>query len=121
ACLKPGTFVAAAGAYEAQAREVDSETIRRAGKRVIDSRADCLDHAGDLMIPIGEGILDRGEVAQIAELVSGERPGRQADDAITHYKAMGVPIQALATAQHIARRGEAASIGVEIEIGGETA
>ena len=47
------------------------------------------------------------------------RPGRTAADQITYYKSIGVPIQDLLTAQHMARRAEKSGIGVEIEIGGE--
>ena len=120
AWLKRGTFVASVGAYEPSAREVDSETIQRSGKLVIDSRADCLDHAGDFMIPIREGIIRREQVAQIAELVSGVRPGRSSDEEITYYKSIGVPIQDLVTAQHIERRAQQRAIGTEIDIGGES-
>ena len=119
AWLKPGTFVAATGAYKATAREVDSETIRRASCLVIDSKADCLDHAGDLMIPISEGIIRREQIAEIAELVAGTRPQRGSDEEITYYKSIGVPIQDLVTAQHIARRAAELSLGTELEIGGE--
>jgi ornithine cyclodeaminase len=117
--LRPGTFVAAVGAHMRSAREVDSETIRRAGKHVIDSRTDCLDHAGDLVIPIAEGIIRRENVAEIAEIVSGARPGRQSGQEITFYKSIGAPIQDLVTAQHIVRRAAQAGLGAEIEIGGD--
>lgn len=120
AWLRPGTFVASVGAHQPSAREVDSETIRRADRLVIDSRADCLDHAGDFMIPIGEGVISRDQVAQIAELVSGAKPGRSSDDEITYYKSIGVPIQDLVTAQHIDRRARQKGIGTEISIGGES-
>jgi ornithine cyclodeaminase len=117
--LKAGTFVAAAGAHLASAREVDSETIRRAAVRVIDSRADCLDKAGDLLSPIGEGVLRRDDVLQIAEIVDGTRHGRRSADEITYYKSSGVPIQDIVTAQHMARAAEQRGIGVQIEIGGD--
>ena len=117
--IGPGTFVAAAGAYEATSREVDSETIRRASKWVIDSRTDCLDEAGDLLIPIDEGIIERDQVSQIAELVDGSRPGRAHADEITYYKSIGVPIQDLVTAQHIERRALDLGLGTVIDIGGD--
>lgn len=117
--LKPGTFVASVGAYEPRRREVDSTTIRRASKWVIDSRTDCLHNAGDLMIPIEEGIIVREQVAEIAELVSGARPGRTSDEEITYFKSIGVPIQDLVTAQHIERRAEARGMGVLVDIGGD--
>ncbi|HVL35790.1 MAG TPA: ornithine cyclodeaminase family protein [Burkholderiales bacterium] len=117
--LRPGTFVASAGAYEPTAREVDTETVRLAARRVIDSRKDCLEHAGDFMIPEKEGAITRESIAEIAELVSGARLGRQSPSEITYYKSIGVPIQDLVTAQHIEREALARGLGTVIEIGGD--
>ena len=117
--LRPGSFVAGTGAYEADMREVDSTTISRATKWVVDSRSDCLEHAGDLVIPIREGIISRDQVAEIADLVSGRRPGRESPDEITYFKSIGVPIQDLVTAQHIERRAIEQGIGTLLEIGGD--
>jgi ornithine cyclodeaminase/alanine dehydrogenase-like protein (mu-crystallin family) len=119
--LRPGTFVASAGAYEPTAREVDTDTVRMAARRVIDSRKDCLEHAGDFMIPEKEGALTRDSIAEIAEVVSGKRPGRGSDDEITYYKSIGVPIQDLVTAQHIERRAIERGMGTVIDIGGDEA
>ena len=121
AALGPGTFVAAVGANRADAREVDSETIARAAKRVIDSRADCLKHAGDLQFPFSEGTLRENDVAEIAEVVAGRRRGRDNPDEITYYKSIGVPIQDIWTAQRIETRAIEAQIGTVLEIGGEPA
>ena len=117
--LRPGTFVASAGAYEPTTREVDTETVTRATRRIIDSRKDCLEHAGDFMIPVKEGAITRESIAEIAEVVSGKHPGRQSDDEITYYKSIGVPIQDLVTARHIERLAIAAGKGTELEIGGD--
>ncbi|MFQ5693361.1 MAG: ornithine cyclodeaminase family protein, partial [Nitrospinota bacterium] len=117
--LRAGTFVVAAGAYEATAREVDTETIRRASKWVVDSRADCLGDAGDLLIPMKEGVLRDEQIAGIADLVEGRRPGRESDDEITYYKSMGGPIQDLVTAQHIERRAVEREVGLLVDIGGD--
>lgn len=117
--LRPGTFVASVGVHENAAREVDSETVKRSSRLVIDSRADCLHNAGDFMIPIGEGVIQRDQIAEIAEIVSGARPSRQSEGEITYYKSIGVPIQDLITAQHMARLAAQRGIGTEIEIGGD--
>lgn len=119
AWLRPGTFVVGTGAYAAHLREIDSETIRRAACRVIDSRSDCLDRAGDFIIPIEEGLLSRDDIVQLSEIISGERPGRRSADDIIVYKSSGVPIQDIVTAQHIQRRAEQAGTGVIIDIGGD--
>jgi ornithine cyclodeaminase/alanine dehydrogenase-like protein (mu-crystallin family) len=117
--LRPGTFVASTGAYEPTAREVDTEVVRQAACRVIDSRADCLERAGDLLIPEREGAIERESIAELAELVSGQRPGRRSEAEITYYKSSGVPIQDLLTAQHIERRAAARGMGTVVEIGGD--
>ncbi len=117
--LKAGTFVVAAGAYDPHAREVDSETIRRASKWVVDSIADCMSDAGDLLVPITEGIIRKQDVAGIADVVDGKREGRASDDEITYYKSMGVPIQDLVTARHIERRAVERGVGVIVDIGGD--
>ncbi len=117
--LMPGTFVAAAGANQADAREVDGETIRRARRVFIDSRADSLANAGDLQVPLNDGVIAETDIGEIADLVSGRRAGRESDDEITYYKSIGVPIQDLITAQHIERRAVERGIGTVIDIGGD--
>lgn len=117
--LKPGAFVAAVGAYAVDSRELDDEVIVRASCHVIDSRADCLDRAGDFIIPIRQGLLRREGVAEIAEIVSGARPGRRTPQDIVVFKSSGVPIQDLVTAQHIARRANEQGLGRVIDLGGD--
>ena len=116
--LRPGTFIAAVGANEATAREVDGETIRRATRLIIDSRVDSLANSGDLQAPLRDGIITNSDIVEIAELVAGRQGGRQSDDEITYYKSIGVPIQDLVTAQHIERRATERGIGTVIDIGG---
>ena len=117
--LRPGTFVAAAGANVATAREVDTEMVRRAGKLVIDSPADSLANAGDLTIPLAEGAIRKEDIAGIAEIIAGARPGRETEGEITYYKSLGLPIQDLITAQHIERRAMDAGVGTIIDLGGD--
>lgn len=117
--LKDGTFVVGAGANNSQGRELDSETIRRSSKWVIDSKADCLGDSGDFLIPIKEGILSEDQISEIAELVDGRRPGRESKQEITIFKSMGVPIQDLITAQAIEKRAVEKELGIFVEIGGD--
>jgi ornithine cyclodeaminase len=117
--LRPGAFVAAVGAYASDSRELDNETIRRAAGHVIDSRSDCLERAGDFMIPMREGLLARDQVAEMAEVVSGARQARRSPQDIVVYKSSGVPIQDLVTAQHIERKAAEQGVGQVIELGGD--
>jgi ornithine cyclodeaminase/alanine dehydrogenase-like protein (mu-crystallin family) len=119
AWLKPGAFVAAVGAYAAENRELDDEAIRRAACHVIDSRADVLERAGDFLIPIAKKLLQREEVADIAEIVSGVRAGRRSAQDIVVFKSSGLPIQDLVTAQHIERRAVERNVGRHFDLGGD--
>lgn len=119
AALRPGTFVAAVGAHSATTRELESETVRRAAKLVIDSRADCLDNAGDFMVPVSEGVVDRDAIVEMGDLIGGRAKGRENDMEITCFKSVGVPIQDVATAFAIEERAVAAGIGTVLDIGGE--
>lgn len=111
-----GAFVVSAGAYEPGTRELDSEVVRRAARCVIDSRADCLDHAGDFLIPAGDGVVSLDDVVQLGDVVTGAAPGRTGDDQVIVYKSIGVPIQDLVTGQAIAERARTAGVGTDVEM-----
>lgn len=117
--LRPGTLVASVGSYAPTMRELDSETIRRAARHVIDSRTECLDDAGDFVIPASEGVLELTDVTEIAEIITGSARGRADDDEIIVYKSIGVPAQDIVTGMHIDRRARERNIGTEFEIGGD--
>ncbi|HTO10495.1 MAG TPA: ornithine cyclodeaminase family protein [Candidatus Binatia bacterium] len=76
--LRPGTHVDAIGAFQPQHRELDAATLRRA-RVVVGSYAGVLPAAGELVLAIAEGALGPEHVAaELAEVVSGRRPGRTA-------------------------------------------
>lgn len=101
AWLKPGTHVDLVGAFKADMRESDDETVRRASL-FVDVRAGAV-LAGDLARPIRDGLLDPAAIrADFRELVSGAHPGRQDEDEITLFKSVGNAIEDLAAAKLIA-------------------
>jgi alanine dehydrogenase len=113
--LRPGTHINAVGSHTAAAREVDSTTIRRA-KIVTDQTSACLAEAGDILIPLQEGVIDRASIyGEIGQIAAGTLPGRQDDEEITFFKSVGLAIQDVAVASWIARQAEARGIGTELE------
>lgn len=114
--VEPGAFVVSAGSYGPDHRELDSDVVGRAALRVIDSRADCLDDAGDFVIPAREGVIALNEVVQIGDVVAGKATGRSKASDIIAYKSTGVPIQDLVTGQAIADRARREGMGVEMEL-----
>lgn len=115
--VKPGTHVNSVGSYHPDHREVDSEFVRRAAGIVVDSRDMALSEAGDLIIPIQEGVITRDDIyAEIGELVASERPARESADEITFFKAVGLAVQDLAVAQAMEQSAEKLGLGIEVNM-----
>lgn len=114
--LAPGTHVDAVGAFRPTDRELDGEAIRRAHV-VVDTYAGALEEAGDVLIPLAEGVIDRAHVgAELAEVVTGRRPGRRGDDEITVFKSVGFALEDLAAARLAYNRANAQGIGKEVSL-----
>lgn len=115
--LRPGTHVDAVGAFRPETREVDTETVARA-RIVVDSYAGAWEEAGDILIPIKEGTIARSSVhAELAELVTGAKPGREDRDEITLFKSVGFALEDVATARLAYDEARSAGVGVEVDLG----
>ncbi len=115
--LRPGTHVDAVGAFRPATREVDTETVARA-RVVVDTYAGAWEEAGDILIPIKEGAISRSAVAaELAELVTGDKPGRQGRDEITLFKSVGSALEDAAAARLAYDEARAAGAGVEVDLG----
>ena len=109
--LQSGTHITAVGTFVPEKREVDTETIRRADRVVVDSREDCLAEAGDLIIPNAE--ID----AEIGEIINGDKPGRESDAEITFFKSVGVAVQDAVAGAVVLAAAEAKGLGTVVEMG----
>ena len=99
--LAEGAHVNAIGAYQLDAREVDTETVRRA-KVVVETREAALAEAGDLAIPIAEGAIGPDHVlADLQEAVRGARVRAGAVD-VTLFVSVGLAFEDLAVAGALA-------------------
>ena len=108
--LQQGTHITAVGTFVPEKREVDTTTIRRAHRIVVDSREACLEEAGDLIIPNAK--ID----AEIGEIVNGDKPGRQSDDEITFFKSVGVAVQDAVAGAAVLAAAEAKGLGTVVEM-----
>ncbi len=114
--LSAGAHVDAVGAFTPSTREVDTDTVRRA-RVVVDTYAGALEEAGDVLIPMKEGAFAREAIgAELAELVTGARPGRRSDEEITFFKSVGFALEDLATAELAYRLARARGIGTEVRL-----
>jgi alanine dehydrogenase len=114
--LRPGTHLNGIGSHSPEARELDTETIRRS-KVVVDHLPACLAEAGDLILPIREGAFSAERIhASLGEVVAGSKPGRTSEDEITLFKSVGLAVQDAATASLVYAKAREAGVGTKVEI-----
>jgi len=114
--LKTGVHINAIGSYKPHIREIPGKAVLRA-KVVVDHRSSCLSEAGDLLIPMGEGLIDEEHIyAEIGELVSGDKPGRTSDSEVILYKSVGNAVQDLVTASELLEQADKLKLGVEVSL-----
>lgn len=98
--LQPGQHLDLVGSYKTNMREADDETITRSDI-FLDHYAGGLKETGDIVIPIQKGILKPDSIkADLFELCSGIRPGRQHENQITLFKSVGHALEDLAAATY---------------------
>ena len=112
--LRPGALVCAAGANRIESRELDNAVLERAAFVCCDSKEQARIEAADLAEPVERGVLDWLEVHELAEVVSGEVPGRVSSEDIVLFKSLGIAAEDLAVAAHVYERARAAGVGEEL-------
>ncbi len=117
ALARPDSQTAACfGAFTPETREVDTETVARA-RVAVDSYAGAWEETGDLLIPLKEGAIGKEHVrAELAELVTGTKPGRTNRQEITLFKSVGSALEDAAAARLAYDEARAAGVGVEVDL-----
>lgn len=116
--LSPGAHINAVGACFPAARELDTETVRRA-RLFTDSRESCLNEAGDFLLARSDGAIgDDHVLGEIGDVFSGKITGRTSHDDITIYESLGVAIEDLASAHFILEQAREKKAGTWLEWGG---
>lgn len=94
--LSPGAHINAVGAPRPDWRELDDEVLERA-RAYVDSREAAMNESGD--------VIAAGRIfAEIGEVVSGAKPGRQSDEEVTLFKSLGLAVEDVATAELVHRK-----------------
>ncbi len=106
AWLHPGMHLDLVGGFKPTMREVDDAAVSRC-RIVVDTYAGALKEAGELVGAIERGVISReritAELAELAELVRGEKPGRTSKAHLTLFKSVGTALEDLAAAELVVR------------------
>jgi ornithine cyclodeaminase/alanine dehydrogenase len=114
--VKEGTHINGVGSHTPDARELDSEIVKRS-LFIGDSLEACFNEAGDIIIPLKEGSIKSSHFfAELGEIVTGKKPGRRNSTDITLFKSNGLAIQDAATAHLVYSKAIEKKIGTEILI-----
>lgn len=114
--LEPGMHVNGIGSHSPDARELDTETIRRC-KIVVDQREAASKEAGDLMMPVAEGVLTWESIhAELGEIITGRKLARTSESEITLFKSVGLALQDISTATMVYQLAKERQVGRSIDI-----
>ncbi len=114
--LKEKVHINGIGSYRPDMCEIPSQTIAEA-KLYVDERKACLSEAGDIIQPINENRITKDHIyAEIGEVVSGIKKGRNPEDRITVFKSVGNAVQDIAAASLILENAAKLNIGQEITL-----
>ncbi|WP_299270293.1 ornithine cyclodeaminase family protein [Halorientalis sp.] len=113
--LEDGTHVTAMGQYDADAREVDAETVQRA-TYVPDLRARTETDAGAFIQAAEDGAVSADHIhAELGAVVAGVEPGRTSDEEITLFDSGGTAVETVAAAHMLYERAVERDLGEPLE------
>ena len=99
--IAPGTHINAVGSSTPFARELDTAAIIRS-KLFTDCYESLFNEAGDFLIPKKDGAVTDDHVkAEIGEVLTGSKKGRESNDEITVFKSLGIAAEDIFSAYHI--------------------
>lgn len=96
--LKPGCFVAAIGTSLPDGRELDDETMRRAGRVIVEWKPQSAVEAGEIVLSLAQGSLHPDKIVDLAQIYRGEQSWRADASEIVVFKSVGIGLVDVATA-----------------------
>ncbi len=114
--VRSGTFVAAVGSDSETKQELEPALLA-ASKLVVDVLEQCAT-IGELHHALDSGVMRREDVfAELGEVVSGRRPGREDEDEVTIFDSTGTALEDVAAASLVYERAVAAGAGHDVPLG----
>jgi ornithine cyclodeaminase/alanine dehydrogenase-like protein (mu-crystallin family) len=114
--LAPGVHINAIGVNFAEKREVDAEVVARCDVIAADSVEQSKLEAGDLIQAFGSDASRWAGVRELAQIVSGNLPGRTNRAQITLFKSNGIAIEDVVVAGRVYELARQRRIGREIPL-----
>jgi ornithine cyclodeaminase len=103
--IKPGAHINAIGSFTPQMQEIDGRTVLRSDKIVVDTVQEALNCAGDLIVPMNQGLIPRTTaILELGDIMENKIQGRTSEQEITLYESVGFAPLDLAVSIEIFQR-----------------
>lgn len=112
--LAEGAHVNLVGSNFLSKAEADADVFRRAKVVAVDSKDQARQEAGDFARAVDAGALHLGDVKELAPLLVGRYPGRQAAGDVTVFKSLGLGIEDVAVAAKVVALAKERGVGREL-------
>jgi len=96
AWLEPGALIIATGTSLPDGSELDDATLQRASRVLVEWKPQSLVEAGEVVLGLSSGALDRRRIADLADLYTGQAAWRATDDEIVVFKSVGIGLSDVA-------------------------
>jgi ornithine cyclodeaminase/alanine dehydrogenase-like protein (mu-crystallin family) len=114
--ISPGAHLNVVGSSVKRDREVDAATMA-AARLFVDRRESTLNEAGEYLFAVQEGAIGPEHIlAEIGELLTGEKQGRTSPSDITLFKSLGLAIEDLASAEYLYDKAREMGAGTWLEL-----
>ena len=108
--LHPGLHITAMGSDQSGKNEIEPAALMAADAYVCDRVSQC-EVSGELEAALSAGIWTKGTPAELGEVITGAKPGRLSQEAVTICDLTGTGVQDTAIATHVrAMFGKAGTI-----------
>jgi ornithine cyclodeaminase/alanine dehydrogenase-like protein (mu-crystallin family) len=114
--IRSGVHINAVGSNALTKAELDSTTVARADRIVVDSLEQARVESGDLLAAIESNRIRWEELVEVHEVVAGRRPGRSSSDEVTLFKSNGLALEDIAAASIVYDRALERKLGREIRL-----
>ena len=112
--IKAGATISCVGSYQPHMQEMDPVILTRAEKIYFDSEEAVLSEAGDILIPLENGLITKEDfTGDLGEVLLGKITARENDEEIIVFKTVGIGTQDLLAAKAIYDKAKAAGVGTK--------
>ena len=114
--VSKGAHITAIGSDNPKKRELFTEVLKKADKVVADRMAQCR-IAGEIHHALEEKAIEEKNIyAELGEITSGKKPGRESSGEITVFDSTGVAIQDISVTAFVLEKAASKSAGKKIKI-----